>query len=410
MSTIKVDTITDEAGTGAPTFSQGAVVTGNLSATGTIAGGVFSGSGAGLTGIDAFKPVAVTGTTPSLDVGSYNFFNSGTLTADTTVSFTNVPTNANWKYTFQGGVETGYVLSTGNVSNTLNVATQAPSIREVRFKSDGTKMYVLCALNKTVYQYTLTKPFSTEVATYDNKSVYIGGEATGPRGLDFKTDGTAMYVACHSTDKIYQYALSTAWDVSTATFTNKEVSVTATLTEVQAITFKPDGTSMYACGPTDIEIRQYTLSTAWDVSTASYANKTKSTSSEDTLPKGIQFNNDGTELFMAGDTNNAVYKYDLSTAYDVSTATFTAGNFITVSIFPDTTQGLAFDSVGSRMYIVDDNTDTVTEWRVGEYYTVTLPASLSNSITKSIYNNRVTYDFFTMDGGTTVTLIGEEIV
>jgi hypothetical protein len=27
MSTIKVDTITDEAGTGAPTFSQGAAVT-----------------------------------------------------------------------------------------------------------------------------------------------------------------------------------------------------------------------------------------------------------------------------------------------------------------------------------------------------------------------------------------------
>ena len=33
MSTIKVDTIVDEAGSGAPNFSQGATVTGTLSAT-----------------------------------------------------------------------------------------------------------------------------------------------------------------------------------------------------------------------------------------------------------------------------------------------------------------------------------------------------------------------------------------
>ena len=45
---------------------------------------------------DPFNPVAVTGATPSLDVGSYNFFNNGTITANTTVSFASVPTNAKW--------------------------------------------------------------------------------------------------------------------------------------------------------------------------------------------------------------------------------------------------------------------------------------------------------------------------
>jgi len=359
---------------------------------------------------DPFNPVAVTGATPSLDVGSYNFFNNGTIAANTTVSFTNVPTNANWKYSFKGGIETSHTISSAAVDNTFNVATLVPSLREARVSSDGTKLYILCALNKRVLQYTLTKPYSLELAVYANKLVYVSSEATGPRGMDFKTDGTAMYIACHSTDKIYQYTLSTAWDVSTATFAQKEVSLSGTLSEVQAVTFKPDGTSMYACGPTDHEIRQYTLSTAWDVSTASYANKTKDTNSEDSQPKGIQFNGDGTELFMAGDTTNSVYKYDLSTAYDVSTATFTAGNYVPVSIYPDNTQGLAFDPDGSRMYISDDNSDTVTEWRIGDYYSVTLPSSVENSTTKAIYNNRVTYDFLTMDGGTTVTLIAEEVV
>ena len=36
MSTIKVDTIVDEAVSGAPNFSAGATVTGNITATGTI--------------------------------------------------------------------------------------------------------------------------------------------------------------------------------------------------------------------------------------------------------------------------------------------------------------------------------------------------------------------------------------
>jgi hypothetical protein len=60
-----------------------------------------TGDGSGLTGVDSFKPVAVSGATPSLDVGSYNFFSQGALTANTTVSFASVPTNANWRYSFK---------------------------------------------------------------------------------------------------------------------------------------------------------------------------------------------------------------------------------------------------------------------------------------------------------------------
>ena len=53
--------------------------------------------GSSLTGLTpTFNPVAVTGTTPSLDVGSYNFFDNGTLSATTSPTFTNVPKHAKW--------------------------------------------------------------------------------------------------------------------------------------------------------------------------------------------------------------------------------------------------------------------------------------------------------------------------
>ena len=47
MSRIRANTITNKAATGAPTFSNGAVVTGVCTATS------FVGSGAGLTGVSA---------------------------------------------------------------------------------------------------------------------------------------------------------------------------------------------------------------------------------------------------------------------------------------------------------------------------------------------------------------------
>ena len=49
MSRIRANTITNKAATGAPTFSNGAVVTGVCTATS------FVGSGAGLTGVSAGK-------------------------------------------------------------------------------------------------------------------------------------------------------------------------------------------------------------------------------------------------------------------------------------------------------------------------------------------------------------------
>ena len=47
MSRVRANQFTDKAGTGAPTFTKGAIVTGVVTATS------FSGSGANLTGIDA---------------------------------------------------------------------------------------------------------------------------------------------------------------------------------------------------------------------------------------------------------------------------------------------------------------------------------------------------------------------
>ena len=88
--------------------------------------------------------------------------------------------------------------------------------------------------------------------------------------------------------------------------------------EPRGLAFNNDGTKMYVTGWDGDDINTYNLSTAWDVSTASFAS-TKSVSAQTNDPRDINFNTDGTKMFLLDKQNDAVQEYTLSTAFDVST-------------------------------------------------------------------------------------------
>src|SRR6056297_598852 len=61
-----------------------------------------AGSYTAASSIEGFYPTTVSGASQSLDLGTYNFFDAGSLSADATISFSNVPTEARWSYSFVG--------------------------------------------------------------------------------------------------------------------------------------------------------------------------------------------------------------------------------------------------------------------------------------------------------------------
>ena len=71
-------------------------------------------------------------------------------------------------------------------------------------------------------------------------------------------------------------------------------------------------------------------------------------SSEDTNPQGITFNNDGTKMYVVGNTGDDINEYSLATAFDVSTASYVQ-NF---SVLDGTPTGMAFNNDGTKMYII----------------------------------------------------------
>ncbi len=79
-------------------------------------------------------------------------------------------------------------------------------------------------------------------------------------------------------------------------------------------------------------------------------------SAQDTTPRGIAFNNDGTKMFVVGDTDNDINEYTLSTAFDLSTATFNdingEGSGFDVSAQDDKPIYIYFNNDGTKMFVI----------------------------------------------------------
>jgi hypothetical protein len=111
-------------------------------------------------------------------------------------------------------------------------------------------------------------------------------------------------------DSVHQYSLSTAFDLSTASYDSVSFSVSGQDTSPTSIAFNNDGTKMYVVGVSNDRVHQYSLSTAFDLSTASYDSVIFSVNSQDPSPYGIAFNTDGTKMYMIGISSDSVYEYN----------------------------------------------------------------------------------------------------
>ncbi len=190
-------------------------------------------------------------------------------------------------------------------------------------------------------------------ATYSGKSKFVGDEDTIPRNAAFSSDGTKMYIMGEANDTVYQYILSVAWDVDTAAYSGKSKYVGNEDTMPRNVVFSPDGTKMYIVGHTNDIVYQYILSVAWDVDTAAYSGRSKYVGNEDDYPFGLAFSPDGTKMYIMGYINNTAYQYALSVAWDVDTAAYSGKSKDvreeTGELMP---YGLAFSPDGTKMYVV----------------------------------------------------------
>jgi sugar lactone lactonase YvrE len=242
----------------------------------------------------------------------------------------------------------------------FSVSGQESTPSNIFFKPDGLKMYIVGSSGDDVNEYNLSTAWDVSSASF-LQNFSVAAQDTSPQAIFFKPDGLKMYIVGDAGDDVNEYNLSTAWNISTASFL-QNFSVSAQDTSPQGIFFKPDGLKMYISGNANDAIFEYNLSTAWNISTASYL-QNFSVAAQEGAPQGLFFKPDGLKMYVAGFNNDKVYEYDLTTAWNISTASFLQDFYVGAQ--ESTPSGLFFKPDGTQMYIVGPAEDQVYQYTLG---------------------------------------------
>ena len=261
------------------------------------------------------------------------------------------------------------LASKSNPSKSVVVGDYFTNCVTVAFNDAGTKMYVggyngAANVDERLIEFDLSTAWELDSAVAQVRKLYIGGDETSPRGFTFKPDGTRLYMVGTTGDDINQYDLSTAWDITTAgaSTTRALVPLVAALTTPSSLVFKDDGTKCYVLNNGNDVIYQFSLGTAWDVSGIfTYDSVSLTVSTQEATPNGIFIGNSGADLYVQGSTGDNIVRYTMSTAWDLSTATFTSESTGTGDTVP---AGLFFRDNGTVVYVVGTTANTIRTYNL----------------------------------------------
>ena len=181
----------------------------------------------------------------------------------------------------------------------------------IYIKDDGLTAWV-SDTSGSVHEYSMSTAWDISTLSYNSKSASITSRNSF---VTFKPDGSIVFGGDPAFGRIQPKNLSTNWDISTGSLGTRGSGFSA----VTSAVFKSDGLKVLTAG-SDENLREFTLSTAWDVTTASLTN-TLSTVGVSTNPSGIFAKPDGLSIYVTAQNNYDMYQYNLTTAWDLSTAT-----------------------------------------------------------------------------------------
>ena len=314
-----------------------AVTTGSLGSTATVS--------------QADNVFTITPSTTEADAGSFSITFSATDGATGAV-------NAVSEFTL--GFDP--LLNSAAYSNTsLSVSSQDSAPLGLTFKPDGSRLFIAGNGSNSVLQYDLSTNYDLSTAQYNSVSFSVSSQDDIPRDVVFSADGTKMFVAGFRNNSLFQYSLSSAFAVNTASYDNVSLDLSSQQTNgVTGCTISADGTKFYTIDSGDT-VYQYNLTTAYDLSSATYSSASYSINSQDNYPLDVVISSSGQKMYIAGDGNNKIFQYTLSTPNLISSASYDSVS-VDHSSQGTSPSGVAFSSDGTKMFVSDYNNQTIFEY------------------------------------------------
>ena len=286
--------------------------------------------------------------------GSFNYFDAETLTGATTVTFgTPSSPHKRFTYTFIPSYDTSassvddtdtWVIDGTNYQNN----SETGGICRL-FSNDGLRYYTSTYSGDQINEFILDAPFELDNAVWNHR-IYLNNESSSNYGpvikqsfnasaataecMRFNNDGTKLFVLGRSSRGIKEFHLSTAFDLTTVSY-DSNYSIGGQETSPYNFSFSADGTRMQVSGTSGDGVDQYLLSTVFDVSTASFVRYDATTalidgSSVASYAGFMLWNADGTQMFYGPGNNatNCVYTLTPASPYLLHTNTTVDSNNI----------------------------------------------------------------------------------
>ena len=230
------------------------------------------------------------------------------------------------KNILQYNLTTAFDITSATLEKSVAIGAREDKPEDVKFNSDGTVIFILGTGGNGIDRWSLSTPYDIgSITVADTTFTSIGGD---PRGLAFNNDGTKMFVLNQTNTRVEEYNLSTPYNPDTKTLTNTLTNATSSNFH-QGLGFNADGSKMFVVKSrgsgdenTDNKIDEYALSTAFDISSSSatLTGTFSPTHSSDEYLSGMAFNGSGTKMYHINWSDDKVREYSLSCPFKVTSS------------------------------------------------------------------------------------------
>ena len=277
---------------------------------------------------------------------------------------------------------TPYSLRNASYDNVTGYYNDYHVFRGMTFNNDGSKLFILNYGNSYRYvsEYNLGTDWDITSKTHVGNLSY-SSEAGFPYEVHWGDSGSKLYILdtwknSANSQKIFLYNANTAYQVTSGcSYANKSFDYTSDANNQRCMVWKSDGTKFWMSGSGN-GLYEFSVSPAWEVQNASYVGNTAWPSGTNTPSgeRGLMFSPNGDILTVNGSYH--AIEYTLSSAWNISTLTYSrsfvtdsqiSGGYLGQSHFNTTSTtigGTAIDA-GRKVFITNRNDYKIYRYSVG---------------------------------------------
>lgn len=257
-------------------------------------------------------------------------------------------------------------------SNTQLRSATISTHRGICFSPDGKHLYV--AGDTDISHYTTGE--TREIFSLPKNQRFALPGGVDPSFLQFNANGEKLYVG--GGDAVYQYSINN-FSIDAASYDSISVSLSSLVSDslFRDLYFKPDGSACYTISGSSSLLRQFNLSTPFDLSSAvSYSVKRLSSSPSltvlGTTPGTVGTNNsiyigdNGKRIYFS--VSNGTYGLItvgavLNTPWDLESIRSNTNEVLDYgSEMTELPRSIFFNSSGTRFYCLDDDAEFLLEY------------------------------------------------